>query len=48
MMKGFNVVAYQTASSHECNIITSANCAEAGLAFLMTYAHIWAVSLPVY
>ena len=42
--RGFYVVAYRTSSSHKCNIVTSANCAEADLAFLMAYAHIWAES----
>ena len=37
MVKGFYVVACRTASSHKCNIVTSASCAEASLAFLMTY-----------
>ena len=43
----FYVVAYRMASSHKCNIITSANCAEADLAFLMAYDHIWAESESV-
>ena len=42
--RGFYVVAHRTASSHKCNIVTNANCAEAGVTFLMAYAHIWAES----
>ena len=41
---GFYVVVHGMSSSHKCNIVTSANCAEADLAFLMAYAHIWAES----
>ena len=37
--KDFYVVAYRMASSHKCNIVTSANCTEVDLAFLVVYAH---------
>ena len=33
-----------TSSSHKRNIVTSTNCAEADLTFVMAYAHIWAES----
>ena len=39
MVKGFYVVVYRSASSHKCKIVTSANCAEADLAFLMAYVY---------
>ena len=45
--RGFHVVAYRIASSHKCNIVTSANCAEANLDFLMAYVHTGAIRVRI-